>query len=232
MASGKGLEFGRRHFRLLRIPASWQAFSSSFLWVWVVRMWNELRERPGLVFGGGLLVGLALSAAAVVGGVATLLWQGEASSPVKFTPLHADSATGSDTFAIATGGLDGDMDFFAALDFVSGDLTVVGMNRFNGKILNKFGINVLQHLPVEKGKKGHYLMVTGNASFQNQNMGNQQPSKSAIYVLDANSGKYVIYSVPWSPAAANQGNAQVGALLPLDVGVARNVAIRPKAAGS
>jgi len=191
-------------------------------------MWNELRERPGLVFGGGLVAGLALGAAAVVGCLATMLWQGEAPSSVAFTPLHADSSSNSDNFAVATGPLDEDMEMYATLDFVSGDLTVWALGKITAKLSGKFTANVLAGLPPEKGKKAHYLMVTGLASFQAQ-AGGQPPGKSAIYVLDSNSGKFVIYAVPWSRVAAANGQNQGFPLIPLDSGKAQNVAIRPKA---
>ena len=119
--------------------------------------------------------------------------------------------------AVATGPVDEDVEGFFVLDFLTGDLQCQVINSRVGKFGALFRANVRADLGVGQSKKPKFLMVTGLASF-NRGAGAIRPGLSAIYVIDANTGKFAAYGVPWSRQLANTVRPQAGALRLLDVG--------------
>jgi hypothetical protein len=156
----------------------------------------------------GLTIGLAIG-----GGVGVGLWMGQrGSAPANFpglADLHlkAMASHGSDTFAIATGPIDDDVEGLFTLDFLTGDLSCYVINPRNGLMGGMFKANVANVLKVEKGKKPAYLMVTGTIQVAGT-AGGQRPAASLCYVCDANSGDIAAFSFPWVKAATNVGVAQ------------------------
>src|SRR4051812_48484016 len=152
----------------------------------------------GLSIGGGVAVGVFLgrtqSQSAILPGLADM-------------HLKASSSHGSDTFAIATGPIDDDVEGLFTLDFLTGDLTCFVINPRNGLFGGMFKANVANVLKVEKGKKPSYLMVTGTIQVAGT-AGGQRPAASLCYVVDANSGDAAAFTFPWVKAATNVGVAQ------------------------
>ena len=86
-----------------------------------------------------------------------------------------------------------------------------------------FGRNIVRDLGAE-GKTPKYLMVTGQAAFRNMS-GNMRLADTVVYIMDANSGKFAAYSIPWNRAAASYNLGQMNEMIPLGGGDARQVAI-------
>ena len=80
-------------------------------------------------------------------------------------------------------------------------------------------------LQIEAGKKPRYLMVTGHMRAA------RRPTKTgfaecAVYVVEANSGKFAAYTVPWLDTMFRSGRVQMGELVLLGVGSVRTAAVR------
>jgi len=149
----------------------------------------------------------------------------QSSSAVIEIPVDATGSAFTESMAAATGTIDGDMEGLFTLDSLTGDLQCVVLNSRNGKFTNIFRTNVLADLELEPTKKPNFMLVTGRAVFRGGS-GNVQPANTAAYVIDATSGKFVAYGVPWDRAAASRNTVQTNKLLRLDVGTARDAAIR------
>ncbi|MFC1757674.1 hypothetical protein ACFL2H_02765 [Planctomycetota bacterium] len=132
--------------------------------------------------------------------------------------VRADSATSNESFAMATGPIDQDVDGLITLDFLSGELQCVVLNRRTGKFNGLFKANVSADLGVAQNTK--YLMTTGRLNSPGQG------GNSVIYVMDTTSGNFAAYGVPWRSDLASTQNPQSGGLILTDVGRARNAPIR------
>jgi hypothetical protein len=140
------------------------------------------------------------------------------------TPLHAVATDRTDTFAMATGPLDEEIEAVYFLDFYTGDLTAAVLSRQTGKFNAFFTYNVNADLAVDPAKNPKYLMVTGVADMRRAYTGRLAPSRSVIYVAEITTGKIAAFGIPWSSAlhAANQPMA--GKMICLDRTAFRRVA--------
>ena len=68
-------------------------------------------------------------------------------------------------------------------------------------------------------------MVTGRVEFRTRG-GNVQPAESVVYVVDANTGNFAAYLLPWNSAAASFNFTQMTPMVLLGKGTARNFEIR------
>ena len=141
------------------------------------------------------------------------------------TPVHAVATHGQDSFAIATGLVQDEIEAIYFLDFLTGDLRAAVLSFQSGKFLSLYTYNVSADLSPPGSKSPRYLMVTGIADFR-RGFGNIQPGKSVIYVAEASSGQVAAYALPWSPQLQTSGRPQAGNLVFLDKKQFRNVAIR------
>lgn len=132
--------------------------------------------------------------------------------------VRANSAVSNESFAMATGAMDQDVDGLVTLDFLSGELQCAVVNRQTAKFSGLFKANVAADLGVAQNTK--YLMTTGRINVPGQG------GDSAIYVMDTSSGNFVAYGVPWRRDLASARRTQAGALLLIDIGKARNAPIR------
>jgi hypothetical protein len=134
------------------------------------------------------------------------------------TPLHAVATDRLDTFAIATGPVDEDVEAVYFLDFLTGDLKALVVSKIGGKFRAFFTYNVLADLGVDLRKNPRFLMVTGLANLRARGGTNVQPSRSIVYVAEVTSGKVAAYAVPWSSSlhAAGQSTPPQS-FIPLDV---------------
>jgi len=187
--------------------------------------WQKLRT-PGIWLSGlatGLLIGIGMMIGAVV---ATRQSLPDIEAPFRLpTELQADATSGASTFAIATGSL-GDKgrerEGIVFLDFLTGDLQCAVFYK-NGLLGAKFATNVFQDLNIQATKKPHFLMVTGKTTLQG-NMG-QTTETFLIYVVDSTTGSFAVYMVPYNSSAAANLVPQVGNLVGVLKGRARNLQI-------
>jgi hypothetical protein len=141
------------------------------------------------------------------------------------TPVHAVATHGQDSFAIATGMVQEEIEAIYFLDFLTGELRAAVLSFQTGKFLSFYNYNVSADLSQPGSKNPRYLLVTGIADFR-RGFGNIQPAKSVIYVAEASSGQIAAYALPWAPQLQTAGRPQGGKLVFLDKKQFRNVAIR------
>ena len=98
--------------------------------------------------GVGLALGLVLSG----------LWP--------HTPLHAVSTDRGETYAIATGPVDNEVEAVYFLDFLTGDLGALVLGRQPRTWTGFFRTNVSTDLGVDPQKNPKFLMVTGMANLR------------------------------------------------------------------
>lgn len=179
-----------------------QAIESSWR-RWIVR---------GLVWSVvGVTLVVAGYAARGVGPLAIPVWPE--------TRLHAATAAQNDTYAMATGFIDEEVEGVYLLNFLTGDLQCSVLSSrlpSMGKFIGLFKTNVIKDLGLDPSKQPAYLMVTGQATFP-RGGGAAQPAMSAVYVLDTSSGRFAAYSLPWRRDMASTGRPQIGMLTLLDV---------------
>jgi hypothetical protein len=156
----------------------------------------------------GLIVGLAIGGATTIGVLIGQRGQATTAIPgLSELKLKAMASHGSDTFAIATGHVDEDVEGLYTLDFLTGDLQCFVINPRTGNFGGHFKTNVANVLSVEKGKKPSYLITTGSINVAG-GYGGQRPAASICYVVDANTGEVAAFSFPWAKAATSAGAAQ------------------------
>ncbi len=139
------------------------------------------------------------------------------------SPIHAVATDSLDTFAMATGPVDEDVEAVFFLDFLTGELRATVLNKQAGKFTAFFRYNVLNDLGVDPAKNPKFLMVTGMANLR-RGGSRMQPGLAVVYVAEITTGNVAAYAVPWNPAAHNAGRVLTEALVPLDVTKFRNVA--------
>ena len=158
-----------------------------------------------------LLVGLA--AGLVLGG----LWPQ--------TPLHAVATDRLETFAIATGPVDEEVEAIYFLDFLTGDLRAAVMGR-NNKFQGAFQYNVLADFKLDPAKNPKFMMVTG-MNQSRRGSGAVQLGNSVIYVAEVTTGQCAAYGLPWIPGARANMAPVRNALVPLDMVKFRAVVAAP-----
>jgi hypothetical protein len=137
-------------------------------------------------------------------------------------PLHASATHGEDSFAIATGAIDADLEGIFFLDMITGELTGYVINPNTGKFTTAYKHNVLKDLG--ELSKPRFLMVTGLARLR-QGVG-APIGLSVVYVAEMNSGKFLAYGIPWNRARAATNLPTGLPFVLLDGGVFRNAAVR------
>jgi hypothetical protein len=146
---------------------------------------NRLTKVRMLWWGLGALFGLA------VGG----LWPA--------SPLHATATDRQDSFAMATGMVEGGFEAIFTLDFLTGDLrgAVPAFNNPRG-FSALYARNVMEDLGVETGKNPKFMIVTGTATMRSG--GQLMYGGSVVYVAEVTTGKLAMYAVAFSPAMMNR----------------------------
>lgn len=157
---------------------------------------------------GNRLIWLALG---LVGGIAAAcLWPQ--------TPLHAVATDRIETFAMATGPVDEEVEAVYFLDFLTGDLRAVVLGKQNNKFQAFFAGNVMQPMGLEPAKKPKFLMVTGLADMRRGGTGlSVQPGRALVYVAEVTSGKVAAFAIPWSPSMRAPGQIITQKLVPIDM---------------
>jgi hypothetical protein len=185
------------------------------------------RFRSWLLVGSGLFLGLAIGGALATGVYLGSRTQASSDSLLAELRLKAMASHGAETFAIATGAIDEEAEALFTLDFLTGDLQGFVLNPRTGKQSGWFKTNVAKDLPVEKGKKPSYLLVTGQMNWAAANIGgNTRPADSLVWVADANTGVFAAYTIPWTRALSVSVVPQAQPMSLLFAGKARTLEIR------
>lgn len=183
---------------------------------------RRARRRSWMLLGAGLAIGLAIGGAMTAGVVVGSRQQGDHAAALSELRLKATSTHGSETFAIATGPIDGEVEGLYCLDYLTGDLSCFVLSSRGKGFAGLFKTNIVKDLPPEKGKKPAYSMVTGGINFR----GSPNAPQSVVYVADANTGVWAAYSFPWAKGASAAGVTQAQQMILVTGGKARDLSLR------
>ena len=162
-------------------------------------------EKWALIVMAAVTLG-SISTAAYFAGRSAQMSRFEGTSLQELFPtIDAAAAMTSEKFSMATGPLSGDAEGLFMLDHNSGLLQCSVIYPRLGRFLGNFSINVTEALP-SGGKGGQYMIATGLANFPSSS--SRPAAQSVVYVLEATSGDYACYGIPFNRAAMNAGKAQ------------------------
>lgn len=188
-------------------------------------MFKSLRNRPALLLATGLTLGLLVGLGMMIGTLATLNWRPADSLTPPETLLHAAASHSGESFAMATGLVDSDVEGLFTLDYLTGEMQCWVLYPRTGTFGGIFKHNVIADLGVEQNKKPNYVMVTGAADFIRGGAATT-PALCAVYVADANTGNFAAYGLMWNRTMAKSGAPQQGNFVLLGTGKARSLTIR------
>ena len=179
-----------------------------------------------LGLGLGLLVGVGMSVGTVIGMRAASWGSAPQNAQAAFEEirLRATGTHGAESLAMATGLVDNEAEGVFILDYLTGDLQCFVLNPRVGKFTGWFKTNVVKELPVEKGKKPAYVMVTGG--WNPRNYGSQSAAACVVYVADSNTGVFAAYSFPWVKGTTSTLAQQAAPMITLDGRKARMIELR------
>ncbi|MEM6365631.1 MAG: hypothetical protein AAF745_14475 [Planctomycetota bacterium] len=130
--------------------------------------------------------------------------------------LDATAAVSSEKFSMATGLISATSEGLFVLDHNSGLLQCSVIYPRLGKVLGMFTCNVADALGTGKGTQ--YLMTTGLVDMPSSN--NNPLASSVIYVLNATTGDYACYYIPFNRAMMNANKPQQGQIVLMATGTA------------
>ena len=139
-------------------------------------------------------------------------------------PIHASAADSMESLSIATGQVADDIEGLFALDGLSGDLQCTVYNPNTSAFNAVYRKNVVADLQLGATKNPRFLMVTGEV--MGTRRGTRQFAASICYVVEANSGRFAAYAVPWRRDLFISGQPQGGELILLYAGSIRTAAVR------
>ena len=136
------------------------------------------------------------------------------------TPLHAVATDRCETFAMATGPVDDEIEAVYFLDFLTGDLNAVVLGQ-QGNAFTAFYFykNVINDLRVDPAKSPNFMMTTGMANLRGM-VGAVRPSMSVVYVAEVTSGMVAAYAIPWSKNMHTSGR-MIGPMSMMPLAVTR-----------
>ncbi|MBN2580942.1 MAG: hypothetical protein JXB10_18295 [Pirellulales bacterium] len=121
------------------------------------------------------------------------------------TPIHATATDRTDTFMMATGMLDQNLEAVFLFDCLTGDLMATALQKppYPGGFGGVWRYNnVLGDLGVDPSKNPKFLMVTGVADLEGGTASNNL-GYSALYIVELTSGTMVAYAVPYKRSLWN-----------------------------
>ncbi len=139
------------------------------------------------------------------------------------TPIHAVATDRTDSFLIATGMVDSDVEAIYLLDCLTGDLRAAVMGKARGGFTAIFaypGVKLMQEFGIDPSKNPKFLMVTGLADLRT---GSQSGfGASVVYVVELTSGKIGAYALPWNRSSWNTRTLVSYTLVPVGMLPFRN----------
>ena len=175
-----------------------------------------------MFLGAGLAIGLAIGGALAAGAVIGMRSQSDQSAALGELRLKASATSGSETFTIATGQIDGEVEGLFCLDHLTGDLSCFVISPRGRGFAGLFKTNIVKDLPPEKNKKPIYVMATGGINVR----GNPNAPNCVVYVADSNTGVWAAYSFAWVKGASSAGITQAQPMVLLTGGKARELSLR------
>ena len=166
----------------------------------------------GLLFGIGMVTGTLIGLKSE---------RSAATVEIDGMVLKAAGSDSSDNFSLATGSISEAAEGAFFLDTLTGDLQCIVPYARTGQFGGHFKTNVFGDLQVQRTKKPRLLLVTGDVQF----LGTNRPGNTLVYVVDATTGNFASYYVPWNRQLESTGRPQSGALVALKVGQARNITL-------
>ena len=138
------------------------------------------------------------------------------------TPLHAVGTDRSDSFALATGFVDQDVEAVYYLDSLTGTLRAAVLSNRTQRFQAMFETNIHADLArviqtkgggtgVQMPQNPNYIMVTGTADIRRAG-GKLRPGRSVLYVAETNTGFVLAYIVPWLAERHSSDQNQVDTL--------------------
>ncbi|MEN6449823.1 MAG: hypothetical protein ABFC96_04955 [Thermoguttaceae bacterium] len=130
------------------------------------------------------------------------------------TPLYAVATDRSETFGMATGPVDSEVEAIYFLDFLTGQLKAFVLGKQPGTgWTGYFSRDVSGDLGADPQRSASkYMLVTGMAAMRRSGGSRFQWSAAMCYVAEVSSGKVAAYSIPWSPNMYAAGQPQSGDL--------------------
>jgi hypothetical protein len=117
------------------------------------------------------------------------------------TPLHAVATDRTESFLVASGLVDSDVEAVFLLDCLTGDLRAAVLGKTSGGFTSIYsypGAQLMRDFGLDPSKNPKFHMVTGLADLRT---GSQNVYGSAVlYVVEVSSGKIAAYAVPWNRA--------------------------------
>lgn len=184
------------------------------------------KQSPALMLCVGLSAGLLIGVGMLVGAVVSFQVR---PTPAVLPPqaLQATATQGNDSFVVATGPIAENVEGFFALDCLTGNVSCRVLNSRTGGLGGLYATNVIAALGVNRERKPKYLMVTGRAPLRYLGgQGVTRPAQSILYVLDANTGNFAAYVLPWNPQIAVSGLAQQYPMVLMGAGKLRALDVR------
>jgi hypothetical protein len=142
----------------------------------------------------GVLGGLALSG----------LWP--------HTPLYALATDRTESYGIATGPLDSEVEAVYFLDFLTGDLKAYVLGQQPGTWTGFFRANVAADMRIDPQKNPKFMLVTGMVTIRRAGGTRLQPGNSVLYVAEITTGQVAAYAIAWSPSMYKANQPQSGDL--------------------
>jgi hypothetical protein len=127
-------------------------------------------------------------------------------------PLYALATDRTDSYAIATGPLDVEVEAVYFLDFLTGDLKAIVLGQQPGTWSGFFHANVATDLQIDPQKSPKFMMVTGMIVLRRAGGSRLQPSNAMCYVAEITTGKVAAYAIAWSPSMYKANQPQSGEL--------------------
>lgn len=183
-------------------------------------------NRPLWMLIVGLSLGLLVGVGMLTGALVTIAHFDSNGQQRPEVILNATASHSGDTFAMATGPIDSDIEGLFILDYLTGELQCYVLNPRNGQFGGMFKHNVIADLGVQEGKNPNYVMVTGQAAFRRGTAMQGAPAGCAVYVADANTGNFAAYTIMFNQTMLRSGAAQQGPFTLLQTGKARTLELR------
>jgi hypothetical protein len=127
-------------------------------------------------------------------------------------PLYALATDRTETYGMATGPVDVEVEAVYFLDFLTGDLKAIVLGQQPGTWTGFFRANVAADLQIDPQKNPKFMMVTGMIALRRGGGSRLQPSNSVCYVAEITTGKVAAYAIAWSPSMYKANQPQSGEL--------------------